>query len=193
MSGRPQGGSGSFATLIAQAKEQEQSATEENERLKRLVALQESLVTKQREALLAVTNTCTELAEVEQKRTALKAQLSAQKSKLLIAASHFGEVSSAISQAVEGSNPPSISAGKPGTIALETVEKIQAAVFALTESSLKSGKLAVSAGDANALVLAVNEILEEAISRGGAEEDPQDTISRQAHLIAALLPATDGE
>jgi hypothetical protein len=193
MSSRSQGGSASFAALITQAREQERSATEENERLKGLVALQESLITKQREALLAVTSTSAELAEVEQKRTALNAQLSAQKSQLLIAATEFGDVSSAVSQAVEGSEPLPISAGKTGTITLEAIEKIQAAVFAVTESCLKSGQLAVSAGDANGLILAVNEILEEAISKGGAEEDPQDTISRQAHLISALLPATDGE
>jgi hypothetical protein len=166
---------------------------EANEQLTRLASLQESLISKQREALLAVTTTCAQLAEVEQKRANLKAQLSGQRSKLLIAASQFNDVSSAVSQLAEGGNPAPISAGKTGAITLEAVEKIQAAVFEVTESCLKSEQLALSAGDANGLIITVNEIVEEAISKGGAEEEPQDTISRQQHLIAALLPVTDGE
>jgi hypothetical protein len=86
MSSRSRGSGGQSAaalsTPIAQAREQEASAVAEGERLAALVAWQESLIGKQREALAAVPETSSQLPAVEQQRSAIKAQLAAQKSRL---------------------------------------------------------------------------------------------------------------
>jgi hypothetical protein len=174
--------------LIAQAREQEVTAVAESKRLKELAARQESLITKQREALLAVSKTSSELAAVEWQRSAIKTQLTAQKSKLLVAAGEASTVTSLISQATGGDEKSPISSGRSGPAVLEAIEKIQAIVFTVTEDCLKEENLAVNSSGASALICTVSDVIERAMNAARIDEDPEDTITRQSYVIQALAP-----
>jgi hypothetical protein len=173
--------------MIAQAREQETAALEENERLKSLVALADSLIAKQRDALTDVARLCTELSAVEAQRSALKNRLASQKSTLLVAASEVAGVTVAVDQSLEGAAEAPISAGPAGAAALEAIEKIQAAVFAVTQSCLQSDKFTVQVGEANALVCTVSDIIDDVVKKGAAVEDTEDTVRRQSYIISAFV------
>jgi myosin heavy subunit len=174
--------------VIQRAKEEEATVQEENKRLKQILELQDQLIKKQRAVLLEVAKTSAELAEVEKQRAVLKAKLASQKSVLLVSASETAQVSSIIEKVIEASAPPPLSAGKSGEVTLNAIEKIQAQVFAVTETCMKDPNMSVSIDIANQLIFAVNDVLEAAIQSGAAEEPPEDTIKRQSYLISALVP-----
>jgi hypothetical protein len=180
-----------FTTLIAQAREQEAAVLAENQRLKALLEQTDSLIAEQRAALLDVARLSGELVTVEADRSALKSRLASQKSVLLVTASQVAGVSAAVDQLLDGANQPAISAGPAGAAALEAIEKIQAAVFAVTESCLQSESLVVPVAEANALVCTVNDIVEDVVRKGAAVEDTPDTVRRQSYIISALVPQPD--
>jgi hypothetical protein len=178
----------SIASLVAQTREAEASATEGHETLTALLAKSDDLIARHREGLLEVARLSAELAEIEKRRAVLKSALASQKVKLLIISAETAEVSQLIERAVQPGDQAPISAGLSGTIALESVEKIQAAVFALTEKCLGSDRLTVAREDAGALICTVSDIVEEAVNAGGAQEAPEDTIRRLSGVIAAIAP-----
>jgi hypothetical protein len=65
----------------------------------------------------------------------------------------------AIQRSIETDSQVQIAAGVSGATVLEAIEKIQTAVFALTEKCLESEKLSVPLEDASALSCAVSDIL----------------------------------
>jgi hypothetical protein len=181
------------SALITQAREQEAAAVAQGERLGALAAEQESLIAKQREALLAASETSTKLAAVERQRSALKAQLAAQKSRLLVAAGEASTLTATLSQALEGGESRAISSGAFGSAVLEAIEKIQGVVFEVTEDALKDENLAVSPPSTSALICTVSEIIEQTLKRAGIDEDPEDTINRQSCVIQALAVPSEAE
>jgi myosin heavy subunit len=181
-----------LSNVIQKAKEEETAVLQENERLKKLLTLQEELIKKQRAALLEVTKTAAELAEIEKQRTLLKSRLASQKSQLLVSASEAAQVSSLIDKIIEDSSPPPLSAGKTGELTLSAIEKIQAQTFAVTEQCMKDPNMSVPIDVANQLIFAVNDVVEAVIRSGAAEEPPEDTIKRQSYLISALVPPQEG-
>jgi hypothetical protein len=184
----PARGPSSITSLVAQVKESETAATEAHDLLAALVTRSDELIARHREGLLEVARLSAELAEIEKRRAVLKSALASQKSKLLITAAETAEVSQLIEQAVEAGEQAPIASGASGNVALQSIEKIQAAVFALTEKCLSSQNLTVAQEDADALICAVSDVVEEAVKAGGALEAPEDTIRRQSFVISALVP-----
>jgi hypothetical protein len=181
----------SIASLVAQTREAESAAAETHDLLSSLIAKSDELISRQREGLLEVARLSAELAEIEKRRAVLKSALASQKSKLLITAAETAEVNQLIEQAVEAGGQAPVASGASGNVALQSIEKIQAAVFALTEKCLSSQTLTVGQEDADALICTVSDVLEEAVKAGGAQEAPEDTIRRQSYVISALLPQPD--
>jgi hypothetical protein len=173
-----------IASLVAQTRDAETAAARQQELLTSLIARSDELISRHREGLLEVARLSSELAEIEKRRAVLKGALASQKSRLLITAAETADVSRLIGQALEAEGE----AAPAGSAALQPIEKIQAAVFALTEKCLSSQNLTVAQEDADALVCTVSEVLEEAVKAGAAQEAPEDTIRRQSYVISALLP-----
>lgn len=175
--------------IVQQIKEQEQFVTQENRKLKQLIAIQDALIKKQREGLLEVAKTAAELSAVEQERAKLRKKLNSQKTKLLVAAAESTDASSIIEQTLSESTPSeSIANGATGTTTLKAIEFIQSGLFALTESCLKSQDLSVPPEAVNALISNVNDVIQNAIDSGVAKESPEDTIRRQSFVITSLVP-----
>jgi hypothetical protein len=181
----------SVASFVTQVKEAETAATETHEVLASILAKSEDLISRQRESLLEVARLSSELAEIEKRRSVLKAALASKKAKLLIGAAETSEVIQSFEQAVESGGQSSVASSSAGTVALQAIEKIQAAVFGLTEKALRNDNLQADSDDANALISTVNDVIEEAIKSGGIIEAPADTVRRQSYVISALLPQSE--
>jgi capsular polysaccharide biosynthesis protein len=180
-----------FASLEAnmnQTKDREASLKDENRRLKSLSAIQDALLKKQRDALQEVTKGSSELEEVEKKRKALKEQLTALRTKILVSASESAELAGIVEQSLSGRDPMPIAAGPSGSIALRSIESIQQGLFHLVDSALKSDDLSVSAEDMSALIQAVSDVIAGSVDRGVVQESLDDAIKRQTLVIASLIP-----
>jgi chromosome segregation ATPase len=94
-------GPSQIASLVAQAREAETTATENHDVLTSLVSKSDDLIAQHREVLLEVTRLSAELAEIEKRRAVLKNALAAQKTTLLITAAETAEVNQLIEQAAE--------------------------------------------------------------------------------------------
>ena len=84
MSAAPKDPMAGITAVIKQIKETETVAREENEHVKQLISIQDSLIEKQRKLLVEVAKQSAELLAVEEKRNSLKEQLCSQKTKLLV-------------------------------------------------------------------------------------------------------------
>ena len=96
MSAAPKDPMAGITAVIKQIKETETVAREENDHVKQLISIQDSLIEKQRKLLVEVAKQSAELLAVEEKRNSLKEQLCSQKTKLLVSASEGSEGSSII-------------------------------------------------------------------------------------------------
>ena len=178
----------SISSFIQQIKETEAAVREENDRIKQLVAIQEALIQKQRNLLIEVAKTSSELLEVETQRTKLKQNLTSQKSKLLISAGESSETNSIVEQTLsDPSSIPSVSNTEAGAAALKAVELIQKSLFAVTEEALKSEDLSVPSDSLQTLVSSVNDIIQRTIKLGHAKETAEDTVRRQSFVISSLV------
>ncbi|OHS95938.1 hypothetical protein TRFO_37932 [Tritrichomonas foetus] len=174
---------------IAQIKETETMAREENAHIKQLIAIQDALIQKQRQILLDVAKTSSELLAVEIQRSQLKQKLGSQKSKLLVSSSESSEVNSLIEQTLsQPDSQPPISSGASGAAALKAIELIQQNLFAVTESCLKTEDLSAPAESLQSLIIDVNEIIQQTLKSGVAKETTEDTVRRQSFVISALVP-----
>jgi hypothetical protein len=182
-----------FASRIAQVKQQQEAFLQENKRLKALISVQNTLVEKHRQALAEVAKTSAELAAIEKQRIQLKQKLSAQKSKLLVGASEAAEMAAIVERSLERNGVPAIANSEAGSVALNAITKIQAALAQVVQASLKSEDLSVSSDDMTALICNVSDILESATKTGAVSESLEDQVKRQALVISSLLPGDDGE
>lgn len=183
----------SISSFIQQIKETEVAVREENERIKQLVAIQDALIQKQRNILIEVAKTSSELLEVETQRNKLKQTLSSQKSKLLISAGESSETNSIVEQTLsDPSSIPSVSNTESGAAALKAIELIQKTLFAVTEEALKSEDLSAPSDSVQTLVASVNDIIQRTIKLGHAKETAEDTVRRQSFVISSLVgPSPD--
>ena len=180
--------------MIQQIKEQEQIVTQENRRLKQLIAIQDALIKKQREGLLEVAKTASELAAIEQERTKLRNKLNSQKTKLLVSAAETSDASSLIENTLAQSGPTeAISSGATGAATLKAIEVIQSQLFSLTEACLKNQDLSVPPEAVSDLISNVNEVIQKTIDNGIAKESAEDTIRRQNFVITSLVPEPEDE
>ena len=176
-----------IATVINQISQQKKLAEEENRRIQKLVEIQDTLIEKQRQTLQEISNTSQELKEIEAKRSALKEQLSSQKTKLLCAASESSDLTSLIEQTVTFDDL-AVSNGASGQAALKCIEEIQKAVFSLTNSCLEDDNLSIPGEQMNEVILTVNDIIQTAIQSGTVKESTEDTVRRQSFVISSLVP-----
>jgi chromosome segregation ATPase len=181
----------SIDSIIAQLKEAESAATEGTDALSSLLARSDALISRHRDGLLEVARLSAELAEIEKRRSVLKAALASQKTKILVTAAETAEVNRLIEAAIDSGGQEPIASGASGAAALQAIEKIQAAVFTLTEKCMQSEKLSLGPEDADALVCTVSDVIEEAVKNGSVVEAPEDTVRRQGHVIAALSRSGD--
>ena len=189
MSAAPKDPMAGITAVIKQIKETETVAREENEHVKQLISIQDSLIEKQRKLLVEVAKQSAELLAVEEKRNSLKEQLCSQKTKLLVSASEGSEGSSIIDLTLNQPDmTPAIANSASGRAALKAIEQIQQSLFTITDSCLKTENLTVSQDAIQALILETNEVIQQVLQTGAAKETSEDTVRRQSFVIAALVP-----
>ena len=180
--------------MIKAIQEQENITKEENQRLQKLLQVQEQLIEKQRNSLKEVAETSLELLKVEEKRKELKQKLHTQKTKLLVSSSEGSEVSSIIGEVISQQPAPTAMSKTPsGTTALKVIELIQKQIFGLTESCLQSKELSVQPEILRETVVKVNEVIDSVVNSGNVKESSEDKIRRQSFVITALVQQTDQE
>ena len=183
-----------IAALLQQISQQEKLVQLENKRLNQLMTIQDALIQKQRASLQEVSATATSLRAVEAQRAKLRAQLSLQKSKLLVSASESKDASSLIDETLaQGDIPPLLSTGAAGVAALKVVETLQANMMAMLQDCIKSPTLSVPSERVMEVILDINEVLQKLVDAGIVKESPENTIRRQAYVIQGLDAGADDE
>lgn len=175
-----------LSKLMAQVKASEAQAQEENQKLKQLLSIQETLMQKQREALLNVAELSSQLMEVDKQRKALQEELLTQRTQLLLDSAESKRLSATIEEVLSDANIP-VSDPETSQVILQSIEDIQKGVFTVTESSLQQEDLKVKPEEVKTLVKNINTIIESAIQSGTIKEDPEDTVRRQGYVIDTLI------
>ena len=174
---QPSAGLPNINSIIQAVQKQQDLAQDENKRLQQILAIQQSLVEKQRKYLVDIAETTKELLEVEKKRNELKAILSTQKSGLLIAASEAQEASTLVGEVLQAApDAPPVSATESGQFAAKIVDAVSSEIFQLTEKCLKSEDLSISNNDIQGSIIAINQLVQKLIDAVIAIESPEDSI-----------------
>ena len=181
-------------SIIQAVQQQQEVATDENKRLHQILAIQKTLMEKQRKYLLDIATTTKELLEVELKRKALKEKLASQKTALLIAASEAQETQNIVGEVIQAApDAPPISSTESGQFAAKIVDAISSQVFEMTEQCLKSQDLSISSTDIQSAIISINQLIQKVIDAGIATESPEDTIRRQSYAISSLVSTPEEE
>jgi multidrug efflux pump subunit AcrA (membrane-fusion protein) len=192
---RPQSGpSGTdISAIIAQSKKQEENLTQENKRLKSILAGQDALIQKHREGLLEAAKASSELSDLEKQRANIKRKLAGQKSKLLVASSESSEVATIVEKSMDGDTTFPISNMKAGSVALAFIDKIEPEISALVAQCVESENLSIGDEELNRVIFSVSEALESAVNTGEIIEAPEDQVKRQALVIKSLMEGNEPE
>lgn len=188
------GGVPDVSNMIQAIADNEKAVKAENNRLKQIYAIQESVMEKQRQLLKEVAKTSAELLEVERKRAELKEKLASQKTSLLTASAEAQEVSSIIEEILVNAPPPlEMSKTPSGNLALKVIETVGQNISEITNMCINSQNLSVPADHLNQAVVTLNELIQKLVDANVAIESPEDTINRQSFVISSLVRATQEE
>ena len=180
--------------LNQKAEEDLKEVTEENEKLKDFIVMQQELISKQQSILQKISENSKKLIEIENSRQLSLTEITKFKNLLKNLDGRETDFSQLVETTLEVESmkePEKIQTDdhiQRLIMVSKAIETIQTLLYSTTEKCMKESRPFVTKEEMQCIILSANKIIEMAIESGVGSETIEEAISRQQRVLHALDP-----